>query len=87
MDNRILFLQRLSQFLQRELIDISFQCPPPLDRDFWDETAGRIQTGDRETLEAVAAVLRSGDSDFLCVDQIADLLRSQGFDTGACHDF
>lgn len=87
MNDRFLLLQLFSKFLDYMRIDLPFQSPPPLDQSFWDEMTQCIQDEDRKTLEAIAAILRSGVHDFYCTDRIRDLLHIRGFDVGAFHDF
>ena len=87
MKDRLIFLQCIGKMLETERMDCSFSCPPPVDRGFWEEIVGELRSDDSETMEEIAAVLRSGASDFDCVEQIALLLERRGFETGGCHDF
>ena len=87
MTDRFLFLQLISKLMDEELMTCSFDCPPPLDREFWDRMTNCMQTEDHKTLEHIAAILRSGKSDFFCVENIRCLLTARGFDVGDCHDY
>ena len=87
MKDRLLFLQCIGKMLETERVDCAFFCPPSVARGFWEETLEGLRSGDSETMEQIAAVLRSGASDFDCVEQIALLLERQGFEVGGCHDF
>lgn len=87
MYDRLLFLQALAKFVEHESIDISFSCPPPLDRSFWDEVLQSQQTEDRKALEQIAACLRRNTSDFRCIEEIEFLVSARGFDTSPRHDF
>lgn len=87
MTDRFLFLQLISKLMDKERVDCSFACPPPLDREFRDGMAGCMQTDDHRTLEDIAAILRSDASDFDCVEEIRDLLYRRGFHIDNRHDF
>lgn len=86
MNDRFLFLQLFSKFLDYEQIDVAFQCPPPLDRSFWDKMTRCMETEDHKTLEAMAAILRANHSDFYCMEKFRFLLRSRGFDVETVRD-
>jgi len=83
----ILFLQWIGKMLEDSQVSCSFESPPPIDRTFWNKAVQFLHTEDQQALESIAAILRSGETDFSCIDQIADILSARGFDVGGCHDF
>ena len=85
--NNLYFLQEMFQFMSQKGILCTFQEPPRLDRLFWDCASREMESGEAETLEAIAACLQEATSDFYCIDQIIALLEGQGFSTGSRHDF
>ncbi len=87
MNEKLLFLQLLAKFMDREDITCTFNYPPPLDRAFWDEVLQCQETEDRKTLEQIAACLRKNTSDFHCIENITFLVSQRGFDTSPRHDF
>ena len=85
--DNLCFLQELSRFLEMQGIHCSFQVPPRVNRNFWDCAAEKIESTDRELLEAIAQCLRKDTSDFYCMEEIIALLEAKGFSTIPRHDF
>ena len=61
---------------------------PAQDRpEFWDCAAEKIESPDRELLDAIVQCLQKDTSDFYCIEKIPALLEARGFSTSPRHDF
>lgn len=87
MYDRLLFLQALAKWMEREHINVFSTYLPPLDRDFWGGILRFQESKDRRVLEQIAASLRKNTSDFRCIEEIKFLVSTRGFDTSPRHDF
>ena len=85
--DNLCFLQGLSQFLEMQEIHCMFRTPPRIDRNFWDCAAEKIESPDRELLDAIVQCLQKDTSDFYCIEEITALLEARGFSTSPRHDF
>ena len=87
MDETLLFLQALYEFMKKRHIVCSFDHLPQPDCTFWEQITLVQTTEDHKTLEEIAAYLREDISDFQCIEKITALIASRGFNTIPRHDF
>lgn len=68
-------------FIKKQLINI-------IEKSDFTELHLSVESENEIILKKIQNILKSYDNnDFMCIEEIVDILESYGFDCGNCHDF
>lgn len=87
MTNEACFIQLILKTLRAYGATVHFEDPIREDREFWSHLADCQWEDQADALSKIADALRKDTSDFLCIDEIIDIVEPMGYDTLPRHNF